>query len=676
MIISLQWLKDYVTIGIPAEKLAHRLTMAGMEVEKIDQVEGDTVFELEITPNRPDCLNMLGLAREVSAVLNRELKRPKLKKVHFPPQKCPIEILDRDGCARYIGTVIRDVEVKPSPEWMQKRLLAVGLRPINNIVDITNFCLLETGQPLHAFDIDTLEGGRIVVRRARKGETIVMIDGEKRELDSSMLVIADAKRPVAVAGVMGGQDTEVTAKTKNIILESAYFDPIMIRRTARVLGVSTDSSYRFERGVDIHSVETGALRALNLILKFAKGKVSARTDLFLSRRKTTPKKITISKDQIDQLLGADLTVTRCKTILKKLGFSVTVVQKKNLQVTPPTFRNDVKQPVDLIEEVARVLGFDNLPMSLPKIAAVNVAPDEKLKFKNGLRDSLVAQGLSETVNYTLIGQAALDRCGMSDLKSVAVKNPLTQDQALTRPAMLPSMMSAARNNFNRGQRNLKLFEMGKTYFADGEKDIIAILLTGRQADSWRSEAAAALNYYDLKGVVERLLDDAGAGPLAAVQGEQKFFEPGVSAVLKQGNKTIGEMGQISDEVCAQWDIKHAKVFYAQVQVDKVFDQGQTFRPFKALCDFPSVVRDISLAVPEATHFSAIKEKAVALGGSILTSVELLELYTGDKIPDGQRGLVVSLVYQSSQRTLTEEEVNAVHSRICDEIVKDLGATIR
>ena len=467
MIISLQWIKDYVSCSLPAEKLAHRLTMAGMEVEKIDSVDGDTVFELEITPNRPDCLNMIGLAREVSAVLNKELKIPKVRKPRFPSKKCPIEILERDGCSRYLGVVVRDVKIEPSPEWMQKRLKSVGLRPINNVVDITNFCLMETGQPLHAFDYDRLTGGKIVVRRARKGEKITTLDGEPRELDSSILVIADAKNPLALAGVMGGEASEVTAGTTNILLESAYFDPILIRRAARALGISTDSSYRFERGVDIQTVETGSLRALSLILKHAGGTVSARNDVFVGCRKTTAKPVCISVDEIDEQLGTSLTMQRCKTILKKLGFAVKVSAKRALQVTPPSFRNDIKEPVDVVEEVARVIGYDNLPLSLPSIRAENAQADPRRKFKQKIQNILASQGLCETVSFTLMNAEALAKCGLTQGKIVRLMNPLTTEQETMRPSMLPSMMSVARLNFNRAQRDLALFEGGECLFSVG-----------------------------------------------------------------------------------------------------------------------------------------------------------------------------------------------------------------
>ncbi|MCK5581533.1 MAG: phenylalanine--tRNA ligase subunit beta, partial [Candidatus Omnitrophica bacterium] len=380
MKISITWLNDYIKTGVPVDRLIHKLTMAGLEVEKTETVAGDTVLELEITPNRPDCLNMLGMAREVSAILNKTVKKPSLPEIKYPKEKCPVEIVDKEGCTRYIGTVIKDVKVAKAPQAMQQRLAAIGLRPINNIVDITNFCLMETGQPLHAFDYDKLEGGKIIVRRAKKGETIITIDGELRELDPSVLVIADAKRPVAIAGVMGGQETEVTGKTKNILLESAYFDPVLIRRAARKSGLSSDSSYRFERGVDFQMVENGCTRAIALIQELAGGEIEQRQDLCLAKKKKVGKAVTVSLAQINGLLGAALTTTQCKTILKKLEFDV--VSKKGqplpgdrpqiLKVTPPTFRNDIHQAVDVVEEVARVVGYDNLPLSLPHITVSNV----------------------------------------------------------------------------------------------------------------------------------------------------------------------------------------------------------------------------------------------------------------------------------------------------------------
>lgn len=411
MKISLDWLKDYVAIPLAADKLAHRLTLAGLEVEKIETANGDTSMEMEITPNRPDCLNMLGVAREISAVLNKPLKAPKVKKISVPKDRCNIEISDREGCGRYVGIIVRGVKVGSSPEWLQKRLLSVGLRPINNIVDITNFVLMETGQPSHAFDHGRLNEGKIVVRRARAGEKLKTLDGIERTLDPSILVISDAKTAVALAGIMGGEGSEVTATTTNILLESAYFNPIVIRRDGRRLGISTDSSYRFERGVDIENVERAAMRAIALILEIAGGKVCAKSDLRISKAKPA-KPIAVSLAAVERQLGATVTAVRAKTILKKLGFCVRPKGKGALSITPPSFRPDVKRVEDIVEELARVIGYDRLPSSLPTVVVSDIPGDPRRQIKEKIRQLLTGLGFSEINTYTLINQPMLDKTSL------------------------------------------------------------------------------------------------------------------------------------------------------------------------------------------------------------------------------------------------------------------------
>ena len=457
MKISIKWLNDYVDVNVPIETLSQRLTMAGLEVEKIEKVGGDTVFELEITPNRPDCLNMLGLARETSAILNVSFNPPKINPVAYPKKKCDITIDDNEGCLGYIGALVENVNIGKTPKDMLARLNALGLRSINNIVDITNFVLLETGQPLHAFDYDKLAGGKIVVRRASKGEKIVTIDDVERELDPSILVIADAERPVAIAGVMGGKETEVTASTKNILLESAYFDPILIRRASRKLGLSTDSSYRFERGVDKEMVDTGSVRALGLILELAQGAVLARSMTGALKTKKSLKKILISLDEINHHIGAKLNTAKCRTILKKLGFSVQSDDRNHFKIQPPPFREDIKGKPDIVEEIIRIIGYDNLPLTVPSIIMSNISVDPRRGKRDKIARNLCSQGLNEVITYTMINQAELDRARQHHLAGQKIQNPLTQDYEMMRPTLLPSLLSILRNNINKGQKNVQFF---------------------------------------------------------------------------------------------------------------------------------------------------------------------------------------------------------------------------
>ncbi len=676
MKISVKWLKDYISFSIPVEKLAHKLTMAGLEVEKIEAVGDDTVLDLEITPNRPDCLNFQGIARELAAVLDKQLKKPKVKKMLPPKAKCEIEILDKKGCGRYIGTLIESVCVRESPSWLTVRLAALGNRTINNVVDITNFCLFENGQPLHAFDYDKLIGGRIVVRRARAGEKIVTLDGVERLLDPSILVIADAQRPVAIAGVMGGQETEVTEQTQRILLESAHFDPILIRKASRALGIKTDSSYRFERGVDFTTVESGAARAVSLILREANGTVVARKDAFPARPKARGKAIPVKMEDVNSLLGSDLSLAKCRTILKKLDFHVTKASANMMKVTAPSSRGDVKDPVDVIEEVARIVGYDNLPLTLPLIKAQNVPSQEDYPFINKVRDCLCGAGYSEIISYALISRDSLEKSGLSQLSGIKVVNPLSLDQEIMRPSLFPSMLAVVKGNVNRGQKDIKIFETGKTYRGKKEQKEVAIMMTGKVYHDWRRLENKNADFFDLKGIVQRVLTRAGIKDFICDPDENSMYQKNCGAKIMAGKKALGTFGQVDQDILQQWDIKHRTVFFAHIDLAQLFLLSSRKKAFQGISDFPAMTRDISVAVRQDVPYQKVMDIVSRQAGPLLENIAFLEEYRGEKIPQGYRGLIFSLTYQSPQRTLVEDEVNKVHGDITQALVDEIGGILR
>ena len=675
MKISLNWLKDYVRFGIPAERLAHALTMAGLEVKKISAVDGDTVFELEITPNRPDCLNMLGIARETAAVLNKRWKEPIVRGLKYPSKKCTIDVLDKKGCPRYIATLIEDVQIAEAPRAIQRRLTALGTRLINNVVDITNFCLIETGQPLHAFDYDKLAGGKIVVRRAKEGERIITLDEVERPLDPSILVIADAEKPVAIAGVMGGKETEVEGNTKNILLESAYFDPVLIRRASRKLGLSSDSSYRFERGVDYDTVKIGMDRAVSLILDCAQGRVVRRSDVAAAFRRTRPA-VPLSVERINAFLGADESASRYKQILKRLGFSVAMAAGGVLKLKAPPFRADIRQDVDVIEEIARISGYDRLPSSLPLIQAAPIQADAKREFRRTISDLVVAQGFYEVVTYAMINPESLVRSRQADLEGIKVRNPLSQDQAVLRPSLLPSLLSAAAFNINRDQKNLKLFEIGKIYLPLGEQDVLGLVIMGQHGRDWRRQENSETDFYDIKGAVEHLLSRGGLKDVQFERSDYAWFEKGQGACVSVEGSSVGMLGKVEEGVLANWDIKQKNVYFAQLDLERIWSHCALKQSYRPVCEYPAVIRDVSLAVKRDIDFQQVKEIAFRLGEEILSSVQFREEYLGEKIPSGCRGMVFSLIYQSSERTLREDEVNALHGSIVQACIFELGAIQR
>jgi phenylalanyl-tRNA synthetase beta chain len=683
MKLSLNWLKNYIDHGLSADELSFRMTMAGLEIEGVQIVGNDTVFEIEITPNRPDCLNMIGLAREVSAITDKELKLPVVK--HHPDLwSVDVAIENKEDCGRYIATLIEGVAIKAMPLQKTVLLQALGLKPISNIVDITNFVLFEYGQPLHAFDADKLEGGKIVVRRAKKGEKIITLDDVERTLDESILVIADARKPVAIAGIMGGRDTGVTSSTKRVILESAYFDMGLIRRASRKLGLTSDACYRFERGVDLATVETASDRATDLILELAGGSIVARKDLCLKEKKSMSGAIQVSSGDIQKLLGATIELPKARKILERLGCKA-VISGDVISVAPPENRNDIKIREDVIEEVARVIGFDNLPMSLPSVGAINITVDlEKEEFNRRVADNFIAQGFNEILTYATISRPALEKTGY-DGKAIAIQNPMSAEQELMRPTVLANMLLVVQSNMNRGQKDLRFFEVGKRYLSGGERWTLGIIMTGRREGDWRKGKREAFDLFDLKGAIEIALRQQRVSGLHfgdTYQIKEQFgtcpqnaFEQGQVAGVSLNGKPLGMMGKISDAVLTNFDIKKANVYFAEIDLENVVDAMASRAKFEALDEYPSAVRDVSLSVKDAA-FEDLRALCLANGQGLLRKVELVEEYRGDKIEKGQRGLVLSLTYQAKDKTLTEDIVSALHESIVARLIEKFGAKRR
>jgi phenylalanyl-tRNA synthetase beta chain len=674
MKLSLNWIKDYVDVKLSAEKLVERLTMAGLEVEETHAVGKDTVLDIEITPNRPDCLCTIGLARELSAITAKDLKLPKIK-ARKASKGVSITIENKKDCSKYVGTLIQNVSIGNSPDKINECLASMGIKSINNAVDVTNFVLMEMGQPLHVFDYDKLVGGKIIVRRAKVNETITTLDGIERKLDPSILVIADEKRPVAIAGVMGGLDTGVTADTKNILLESAHFDMGLVRKAARTLGLKSDSSYRFERGIDIEGVVPAADRATDLIMTLANGKFVGRSQSGLTD-KTAKRSISITIDDIENLLGTKVSATDVKAALQRLGLSVKPGKANAYKVSVPNFRGDLKQPVDLIEEVARVIGYDNLDVSFPNIQVHNIAPRTRPReVRKTVADVLVSLGYCEAITYSLISRRDLEKTNMGDVPATIVHNALSSEHNLMRSSMLPSMLSVVATNFSRGQKDLQLFEIGKRYLKEGELPTVSIIATGKKAGDWRSNQKGNMDFFDIKGALEQIFAKLGVS-VSYERGAHASTDPAVSSKIVFNGHHIGTLGRIDPKVLGQWDIKTKEVFWGSIHLEDLYIKSKPMHKYEPVAEFPAVGRDISIALPLDVSFARIKEACVRLGGNILKNVQLIEEYTGEKIQAGQRGLVLSLTYQSSERTLREDEVNAAHQQILKTLTQDFGATQR
>lgn len=680
MKLPLCWLKEYIDPALGADALAEKLSLSGTAVESVLTVEGEPVLDLEITSNRPDCLSLLGLARETAALTGRKVFEPQVssKRPTTGPLKIDVSIEDTRLCPIYTARVLTGLKVTATPARWAKYLRLCGSRDINNVVDATNFVLFETGHPLHAFDLDKLSGGRICVRRSRKGEKFTGIDGSVIELDDETLVIADAERPVAIAGVMGGRDTEVTASTRNILLEAASFDPVAVRRARRKYKLNTESSYRFERGVDVQGVERASMRATDLILEWAGGASGAYAKRARLKSRTV-RPIQLRTERIEQLLGLPVKPARVRAVLTRLGFGVRSGRAGSLQVTVPSYRRDVTQEHDLIEELLRIEGFERIPSILPPTTHVTAASDEatsRAQAIEDLRKHLVALGFQEIQTYGLLSGKALSTAGFPDLgKAVRVMNPLSIEQEYLRPDLACGMLQTALFNVHRKSLSLKLFEIGHCYREGREETVLALAMYGPLEENWRRKSG--LSVYDLKGVVENLLGGYGQGAL-------QWQKAGRSELLASAAEVLGpkgvpnvRLGAIRQEILKAWDIPQ-DLFFAEVILYDYLQARLSRKPFKAKVPpkYPSVRRDIAFVADERIEVGSLEAAMRAAGGSSLREVRLFDEYRGKNMPAGKRSLAFALSYQKDEGTFTDEEIQSLQTVIGTDLKGRFGVEFR
>ena len=722
MNLSLQWLRQYVTVRWTPQQLAERLTLAGWEITARRVVGDDVQLECEVTPNRPDGLSHVGVAREIAALSGAPLRLPSVDTgprpagQRLPAMRAPapvsgrrpsITIKDRKACRRYVGTLIEGVTIGPSPAWLQQRLAAVGVRAINNVVDVTNFCLFEMGQPLHAFDADRLAKGPIVVRRAQAGETLTTIDGVARRLDPTMLVIADAERPVAVAGILGGQATAVTAATRRLLLESAWFDPLVTRRAARALGLASDSSYRFERGVDLAQAAAAARRATALILEVAGGHVAGGP---VDRRTARATVCPITWDPAAAAaLGTVIPAARQRRFFERLGCAIRG-RGARWRVTPPSFRADLKQPADLLEELARLWGYDRLPVTLPRPYPLlrTAAPDSGdtlRRRERQLRDGLAASGLDETMTYSLVNPTALQRfespggggptvggqpvMGDFTKHSIALKNPLSQDRSVLRTTLLIGALETVARNLNRRAPGVALFELGRTYHwtADGrpeEQPRLAMALAGLRPGSWDAKPAS-WDLFHAKGILDALERRVGAGPLAweladgPQQATPSWMHAGTGMVARHVTDSAPRavLGVVKAATAEAFDIPATvEVILAELDWPRWWGQPAAPRVFHPLPKVAPVTRDLAIVVAEGVSHAQVVEVIRAAGGPLVQQVTLFDRYRGPQVPAGHTSVAYTVAYAAGDRTLTDAEVTAAHAAIRDALRARLAATLR
>lgn len=685
MRVSFDWLKDFMEVKMDAAKAQGFLTMAGLEITAVTDIDGDHVMEIEITPNRPDCLSILGIARELSAASGSSIKLPDSVRKSYMKKgsargAAKVEILDKNACTRYVGCIMKNVKVGPSPKWLVQRLNAMGVRSVNNIVDITNYALFELGQPLHAFDLDKLEQKRIIVRRAKKGESIVTIDGVNRPLDSNILVIADGVRPVAVAGIMGGKDTEITESTKNILIESACFDPVVIRKACRQLALASESSYRFERGVDHGMIFASSMRAQELIKEIAGGRV-AGTPSDAGAKLEKEKEVTLNLNEVQRILGIKVAAEDIKEIFKRLRLNP-VKKKDMIMVTVPSYRTDLNRDVDLIEEVARLYGYDKVPSRLPLFAPHKTYQLEKktASIENEIRKTLCSLGLNEIMTYALTSLDAVERLGITAENLVRLRNPMSSQQEIMRPSLLSEMLETLNWNLNRKNALLQLFELNKVYLMNKttgqaeETMRLCIGICGNKPGNWK-EKPRDMDFFDLKGVIEILLDSVGVRDYRIEKTQHPSLKESMSVNIVVNNKPCGVFGEVKEDVARKFDIKR-KAYVAEIPIDELLSLANLKKTFTALPKYPSVKRDIAILVDDAINasniYSVIKEEAREL----VKGVDVFDLYKGQQIQGGKKSLAYTIEYRSDERTLNDKEVNELHKKVQDALMKRLGVQIR
>jgi len=659
MKVPIEWLKDLVKFKQSPQQLASLLTMGGLETV----LEPGNVLEIDIIPNRSDCWSIRGIAREVAALTSGRVTDYRLQITEITKKASSVvkvDVIDKDLCPRYMARIIENVTIKESPVWLKNRLEKAGIRAINNIVDVTNYLLLELGQPMHAFDAGFIADQTIIVRRAKPKEKITTLDGTEHELDKDMLVIADPEKAIALGGVMGGANSEVNSETKTVILESAYFDPVSIHKTSKFTKLRSESSVRFEHGVDWKTVEEALDRAAAMIAQLSgglvlKGKIDKKT------KERQPKVVTLRPDRVNEILGTNLTKVQMLNILKRLGFGV-----KGNKVSIPLFRAaDISREIDLIEEIARIYGYGNIEATMPSTAFPGKSVDDEDIFRNKVREIMIGCGLMETQTYSMIGPKDFEKIGLEISKSIKVDNPMNVEEGYMRTMLIPSLLNVVQHNLNRQIDNVFIFEVGKIYIPSTqklpqEKWVLSAVATGSPFMSALDKGKVDYSY--IKGILDNLLVALGV-EACYVETNSHLLLPGRAANVAD----FGLIGELHPNISKNYELEKPISFF-EIDLDELFKFSIKERKYKPLPKFPSVSRDIAMFVPKEIENQMIVAMIKKVGGDLVEDV-----YLFDKFKDS---LAYRIVYRNPQKTLTDEEVNSKHEEIVKSVESKLNVRIR
>ena len=701
MFISYEWLKDYTDTKLTPQELRDRLTMVGLAIDAVDEHNSDAVLDVEVPSNRPDCLSHIGIGREVTVIERKELRLPKVgsfKTDGNAQDLTSVEIKDADLCPRYAARLVRGVKIGPSPDWLAKRLETIGQRPINNVADITNYVLHELGQPLHAFDFQKLSGRRIIVRRAAAGEKLKTLDGVERELTNDMLVIADSERPVALAGIMGGEESEISNATTDVLIESAYFDPNSVRRTARQLAMDTEASRRFERGADCEGVVRAQERCVQLICELAGG-VATEDAIDVYPRPLDSRLVRLRPQRVPELTSVSVERAEIVRILTGLGFKLdepkelaAKLQGKTeepLFFKVPSWRIDVEQEEDLVEEVARHSGYDKIGSDLPPSSAPGEYQPSEMKQRL-LRRALNAFGFDEAINFSFIEREiqvqplpALAADGdMSGERQPLLKNPIIEEAGWMRGTLLPGLLNSLRHNLNHGIRDVRLFEIGRVFgpISRGElpqeRLAFGLVATGGALEANKAQAEREIDFFDIKGAVETAVDWMSLTPLTFTQASSPHLRVGQSARIKLSDGTeVGTIGRLADSVATNYKFRYP-VYVMEVDLDALLNGPARMVQYSSLPRYPSVVRDISLLLNRNIALddllNAVREKHVP----DFRGVKLVGTFEGGNIPSSKRSVTLRLEYRSDERTLRDEEVEERHTQLTSALLETFSAQQR
>lgn len=668
MKISLDWIQDYIDIDLPIPKLVGVLDNIGLLVEEWDKKNGDIILDVETYANRPDTLGHMGVARELAAALGLSLKEQRLPLTETDENisdLVDVQILDEDLCPRYCGMVVKNIDVGPSPRWLVKKIEAMGLNPINNVVDVTNYVLFATAQPIHAFDLDKIAGKKIIIRRAKQREKLLSLEAKEVDLTSEMLVIADEEKPVALAGVIGGENTAVSDSTKNVFIESANFDPVSVRKTSKATGIQTDAAYRFERGADVSFPPEAARMAASLFSQFGGKVYKGMVDVYPKPRKV--KTVMLRHHRVTSLLGVEIQNSFIEKTLEDLGFQVVQSQPGIWQVKIPHFRIDVEREADLIEEIARFYGYEKIPIQLPPLRSLEPILDPKKERIKTLRLLLFHYGFDEVVNFSFMDPEKEEKFS-SDLDPIPIRNPISAKAALLRTTLLGGLLENVAWNTNRGAEGVYIFEIGNTFHKDSEKHkehlMLGIVMTGHVGERHWKEKSKEASFFHLKGTCEALMAKLRYGSFSFQEENHPHFQDGCSLGLYFKGEEIGCMGAIDQKILAAYLLKQ-EVWAAEINMSLLFEkQAQAFQ-YSAVVKYPSVNRDVSFIGDKNISFEEIKEVMERLQLPYLEKFNLYDRFSGSSIPEDKVSLSFRFIFRRPDRTLQADEVDTFQEKIIE-----------